>query len=75
MWPWLSWNLLYSLTGLKFRNLPASASQVLELKACATTAGLSLRKFKHVFKASLCYIRLYLKNKTSPTKTQLIFIQ
>jgi hypothetical protein len=27
-------------TGLKLRNLPASASQVLGLKACATTAGL-----------------------------------
>jgi hypothetical protein len=25
-------------TGLKLRNLPASASQVLGLKACATTA-------------------------------------
>jgi hypothetical protein len=25
--------------GLELRNLPASASQVLELKACATTAG------------------------------------
>jgi hypothetical protein len=25
--------------GLKLRNLPASASQVLELKACATTPG------------------------------------
>ena len=27
--------------GLKFKNLPASASQVLELKACAITAWLS----------------------------------
>ena len=29
--------------GLKLRNLPASASQVLELKACTTTAQLPLR--------------------------------
>ena len=28
--------------GFKLRNLPASASQVLELKTCATTAQLSL---------------------------------
>jgi hypothetical protein len=27
--------------GLKLRNLPASASQVLGLKACATTPGLN----------------------------------
>jgi hypothetical protein len=29
-------------TGFELRNLPASASQVLELKVCATTAWLSL---------------------------------
>jgi hypothetical protein len=28
--------------GLELRNLPASASRVLELKACATTSGLFL---------------------------------
>jgi hypothetical protein len=28
--------------GLKLRNLPASASQVLELKVCATTARLRI---------------------------------
>jgi hypothetical protein len=33
--------------GLKLRNLPASASQVLGLKACATTARLYLVIFTH----------------------------
>jgi hypothetical protein len=33
-------------TGLELRNPPASASQVLGLKACATTPG-----FKNIFKA------------------------
>jgi hypothetical protein len=32
--------------GLELRNLPASASQVLGLKACATTAQLVLTPFK-----------------------------
>jgi hypothetical protein len=33
--------------GLELRNLPASASQVLALKACATTARLS-HQFYHI---------------------------
>jgi hypothetical protein len=31
--------------GLELRNPPASASRVLELKACATTPGLKFLKF------------------------------
>jgi hypothetical protein len=34
--PWLSWNFV-DQAGLKLRSLPASASQVLGLKACSTT--------------------------------------
>jgi hypothetical protein len=55
--------------GLKFRNSPASASQVLGLKACAATPGqhtlliLALRKqkFKNLweFEASLLYIESF----------------
>jgi hypothetical protein len=36
----LSWNLLLDQAGLELRNLLASASQVLGLKACTTTAWL-----------------------------------
>jgi hypothetical protein len=35
--------LCIALAGLELRNPPASASQVLGLKACATTAQLSLK--------------------------------
>jgi hypothetical protein len=35
--------------GLKLRNLPVSASQVLGLKACATTAWLGLFSFYECF--------------------------
>jgi hypothetical protein len=35
--------------GLKLRNMPASASQVLGLKACATTPGLLLLFFQTGF--------------------------
>ena len=35
---WLSWNSLCRPGWLELRNPPASASQVLELKACSTTA-------------------------------------
>jgi hypothetical protein len=35
------------LAGLELRNLPASASQVLGLKACATTAWLTYLFFVH----------------------------
>jgi hypothetical protein len=40
VYPWLSWNYFVDQAGLELRNPPASASQVLELKACATTAQL-----------------------------------
>jgi hypothetical protein len=40
--------LCTALAGLELRNLPASASQVLGLKACTTTARLH----------SLCYISI-----------------
>ena len=39
VYPWLSWNSLCRQAGLELRNPPASASQVLGLKACATTPG------------------------------------
>jgi hypothetical protein len=42
--------------GFKLRNLPASASQVLELKACTTTAQL----FCFVFENRSYYITLYI---------------
>jgi hypothetical protein len=35
--------------GLELRNLPASASRVLGLKACATTSGLILFSFLFFF--------------------------
>ena len=37
--PWLSWSSLEDQAGLELRNSPAFASQVLGLKACATTPG------------------------------------
>jgi hypothetical protein len=41
MYSWLSWNSLCNQAGFELRNQPASASQVLGLKACATTARLT----------------------------------
>jgi hypothetical protein len=35
--------------GLELRNLPATASRVLELKACATTPGSSSLRWKFLF--------------------------
>jgi hypothetical protein len=54
VWPWLPWNSIYrpDQPGLKLRDLPTSASQVLGLKACAIT--LSQKK---PFKISLSTIR------------------
>ena len=52
--------------GLELRNLPASASRVLELKACATMPGLAGRfqpltyLFIHVFIYSCMYVCIYL---------------
>jgi hypothetical protein len=37
--PWLAWNSV-DQAGLELRDLPASASQVLGLKVCATTPTL-----------------------------------
>jgi hypothetical protein len=39
--------------GLELRNLPASASQVMGLKACATTPGKSLSFDRHVLMLSV----------------------
>jgi hypothetical protein len=41
--------------GLKLRDLPASASQVLGLNACATTAWLE-RPFKKLFSLLFCIL-------------------
>ena len=36
---WLFWDSISDQAGLKLRDPPASASQVLRLKACTTTPG------------------------------------
>jgi hypothetical protein len=47
--------------GLELRNLPASASQVLGLKVCATTAWLLLSRTGFLFLSTLCEIRMFLE--------------
>jgi hypothetical protein len=48
--------------GLKLRNLPASASQVLGLKGCASTAWLPTLKKKRLI---LCHCLQILQKRTS----------
>jgi hypothetical protein len=43
--PWSPGTPSVDQAGLELRNLPASASQVLELKVCTTTAWLLLKLF------------------------------
>jgi hypothetical protein len=54
---------------LELRNLPASASQVLGLKACATTAWLNL-SFKSFFKVKNIFIQFEIFS--SPISSQIL---
>jgi hypothetical protein len=52
----LSWNSLVDQAGLELRNLPASASRVLGLKACATTPSIEQFFKKGLLLFSLKYL-------------------
>ena len=63
-------------TGLELRNLPASASRVLRLKACATTPDMELHSFKEKLESTthLWYCKLLIEMRglnSKPLKTLL----
>jgi hypothetical protein len=53
VYPWLSWNSLVDQAGLKLRNPPASASQVLGLKPPRLACFCFLRLEYHVVQTGL----------------------
>lgn len=52
MKPWFVWSLLVEQAGLKLNSAPASAAQVLGLKACAAMS--CQNNFKHFFLYLFC---------------------